>query len=657
MNELNSEISSVEALRAALVESLARESGLRSQLQAVSVDAHVPPRPQKCYFLEMIPTEIRSQIYGYLLVNDVLSTTYSIAYGVPACSRTPPIETKYDLSPALLRTCRRIYDEAELVLYGKNTFLVYCLTQEEIQCPLNRNVPFHNTHANRDPIPFEYSSRSSKVLKAKFFPPIKHWKVLIGTARSTYNDCPSFSFFNFCENLCHKAPQTLKVVIVPYGEKPHPCKGIHFDDEHYDSGLCHKLRNSLLPATFLRGISKFKLLQGTEEDMKAFDKSKGPHPNPPHPDFNLVKAELETLVTGNSPVMHLSQNYECLHDYAQAFERNATYRAEMDCIWGQEKWEILRYRLLIYYVNLNEAQFDIHNPDEVDDLTEADYTRWNFTLPPRRRYESPFKALPYHPVEKGLVHAAYGHETNNPRIFKTARAQILNYLEPQYQRIVAAFLAVVSFEASSEGIFEPDSEIDRYNTRSLEPMRRQFSEFRVLLDNYAQSFVRDAPHETQINIRAIQPSFDLAYSGMRREFLFKKIDGSMKFTSHTSAKELARLFREVVWEMDEQFREIQETREVLFAGDSSDDRGCNIELSTRQCNEAMDYKFGGSRSRGRTPSNDFNDDRYDNFSFDGPVSPTWDDGDFSQFAKPDINGRDQAALEAIFKAERFDWEI
>ncbi|KAF8849469.1 hypothetical protein BDZ45DRAFT_718236 [Acephala macrosclerotiorum] len=57
------------------------------------------------------PGEIRNQIYSLLLIVPAIST--------PRLLRDPPIH------PQILSTCRRIYEEARQILYGRNTFLAH----------------------------------------------------------------------------------------------------------------------------------------------------------------------------------------------------------------------------------------------------------------------------------------------------------------------------------------------------------------------------------------------------------------------------------------------------------------------------------------------------------------------------------------------------
>ena len=65
-------------------------------------------------FFQQFPSEIRHQIYSYLLVSDD-----PIQDGQP---KTGSVSPKYDIHPNILRTCRDVYNEALPILYEDNVF-------------------------------------------------------------------------------------------------------------------------------------------------------------------------------------------------------------------------------------------------------------------------------------------------------------------------------------------------------------------------------------------------------------------------------------------------------------------------------------------------------------------------------------------------------
>lgn len=99
---------------------LARQS--RDILQA-QLTARIK-RDSKCYFLETIPIEVRIEIYKYLLRNPILGEPDSIHTGFSSGYSS---KIKYGLTPGVLGTCQRIYEEASLILYEQNTIFIACV--------------------------------------------------------------------------------------------------------------------------------------------------------------------------------------------------------------------------------------------------------------------------------------------------------------------------------------------------------------------------------------------------------------------------------------------------------------------------------------------------------------------------------------------------
>jgi hypothetical protein len=66
------------------------------------------------YYFWMIPPEIRTMIYEYLLLSD---SAFRLGHHGPYSH-----EQRRQLYPQILRTCSTIFEEASSVLYGNNTF-------------------------------------------------------------------------------------------------------------------------------------------------------------------------------------------------------------------------------------------------------------------------------------------------------------------------------------------------------------------------------------------------------------------------------------------------------------------------------------------------------------------------------------------------------
>lgn len=100
-----------------------------------------PPNPEAC--LEGLPGEIQDMILEYLLINSDLGRSISVSedtgYGKNAA---------YELHPAIMQVCRRLYERGSGVLYGRNIFYVACLPDnwarnegvQSISSPITRFV-------------------------------------------------------------------------------------------------------------------------------------------------------------------------------------------------------------------------------------------------------------------------------------------------------------------------------------------------------------------------------------------------------------------------------------------------------------------------------------------------------------------------------------
>jgi hypothetical protein len=75
-------------------------------------------------FLDVLPPEIRNDIYKHLMCNSLLGN--AIGSKEPTHGSPTAVWTEYGLSPAFLQSCRQIYEEASSILYESNTFYFIC---------------------------------------------------------------------------------------------------------------------------------------------------------------------------------------------------------------------------------------------------------------------------------------------------------------------------------------------------------------------------------------------------------------------------------------------------------------------------------------------------------------------------------------------------
>ncbi|KAF4625727.1 hypothetical protein G7Y89_g12436 [Cudoniella acicularis] len=127
----------IAQLQRQLAEVLQANQQILQSQQSKPSHPEIAPKPIEkdtlpCCFLDTIPLETRNMIYGYLLVNNVLSTTKTLLYWSDDIQQDPDgiagnaeAEVQhYGLSPAILRANKQIHVEASAVLYGDNTFII-----------------------------------------------------------------------------------------------------------------------------------------------------------------------------------------------------------------------------------------------------------------------------------------------------------------------------------------------------------------------------------------------------------------------------------------------------------------------------------------------------------------------------------------------------
>ncbi|KAH8790696.1 hypothetical protein BGZ57DRAFT_962174 [Hyaloscypha finlandica] len=481
----------VAQLQEQLEEALKAQKQLQRQL-----DASRPTGPEKpkCYFLETIPIEVRNHIYEYLLVNPDLCS--------PAIFPASPYHEQVDryyLSPSILGTCRQINDEATPILYERNTFIVGFNRDGSSPSPISRingKISFY-----------------TDLFRRPGFEKVKHWKVIISANEKVLSDNeeegfedPIYNFVTFCRAMSDNVPRSLKVWIMPKGYSwvPEPEFRRYYD-----------VTKVLQPLSLLRNISEIHLGELPIDELPAFrpmlpQSTTSPHDFPAHWLENM-----KALVKSDKPLARVWKMYQKLLNYAQSFERNHQFRENMKPVWSRGAW----------YAKC-KAEDDSWS-----------WRIWNRELEGLSQPENPFFLSPAHPVEEGLLLGSVGSEENDIEPFLNARATVLGYLEPQYQRIANASLQLVEFvkaEKKPNGALFDTSRVEFQNytietlcTRAL-----------LLLEDYAQSF----------RLSSILANGDL------------KITGSGTFFQ---------LFKLAVNNMDKQYLVIRKARKELF--DCDDD--------------------------------------------------------------------------------------
>jgi len=250
----------------------------------------------------------------------------------------------------------------------------------------------------------------------------------------------------------------------------------------------------------------------------------------------LLEAKFQSLVQGNSKVVHLWKMYESLLAYAQTFERNLDWKEDMNPGYGQ-------------------ARKRLDPPPEAHPAFARKY--------PESEYRVFKVGQVVHPVEDALEHASFASETGDKEKFKVARQQILKYIEPQYRRIVASSDEIVAFikvHKKVEGLLDAGFE----NNQIFEPSDDELARALVLLEDYTTSFKRDLTIKTRMVIALEPRTWELAYLMSNREENLTRLRQLLVRGSRANEIEFLQLFRDCASELDEQYLEIREARKTLF---------------------------------------------------------------------------------------------
>ncbi|KAE9373634.1 hypothetical protein N431DRAFT_337959 [Stipitochalara longipes BDJ] len=487
------------------------------------------PTEYKCYLLRTIPLEVRNLIYEYLLISDVLFTSDSVTR--PFALHSFEGTHKYGLYPEVMYTCRQVYEEGSAVLYGvKNTFLIDCCEESKAISPLFRASSLEGT-GNYTRVHATKLHLKSALMK------VKSWKVILGTAREMTEIPATTSFVFFCRGICDVRPKFLRIEIVP--------KGIEFSYNYLkDSSLedlYHPVKEVLTPLKMLRGIPNLEFGVVSGNDLPLFDGVKMPkashiehiHLGP------LLEAKIKSLVQGDSKVIHLWKMYDKLVAYAQTFERNSDFKAAMKSEYG-------------------EARKRLDPPRKAPLDSSRDYPWFRRGL---------FKSGPvFHPVEDMLEHASFASEISDKKKFKAARQAVLEYLEPQYRRILAASEAISSFIKAlkhAEGLLDANF----VEGQTLHAEDKELATALVLLEDYAASFQRELSTDIRIQIALRSHEWELAYCTLSWEDKLTKLRKLLERGNSSDDVEFVQLFADCVYEMDEQYLDIRKARKAVFQDD------------------------------------------------------------------------------------------
>ncbi|KAH6723735.1 hypothetical protein BKA61DRAFT_686504 [Leptodontidium sp. MPI-SDFR-AT-0119] len=328
-------------------------------------------------------------------------------------------------------------------------------------------------------------------------------------------------------------------------------KGLFHEDyrRSFELGPCLNPEILLKPLKLLRNIPRFQLGELEKVDVPDTARSSVPVQSIAiRPEY---REDLTRLVQGNSHSLRVFEIYEKLLAYAQSFERHRPFSVYMDSKWGRAR---------------DQHGARLLGPEDIW------YRAYQKKFDPLKAH--PFKKFLRHPVEMNLEIASLASEDNDLESFRSARKAVIQYLEPQYKRIKAASSELKEFIKHEKQNPGPCPSYCPY------PYFQTCEEviYLSLIEDYHQSFVRDAPTNIRRVMRRWQREFELIYSTGKREIAIKKLSNWVELLDMTEGSRRTPGWRvwakEAVDDMDEQYFQIQASRKALFEADPDGDYGC-----------------------------------------------------------------------------------
>ncbi|QSZ35540.1 hypothetical protein DSL72_008410 [Monilinia vaccinii-corymbosi] len=508
------------------------------QIAAIQTMVQCQPRVRNSArpFLDEFPIEVRRKIYSNLLVNPRLGDGFLATF-----DRDYDKKIDYGLSPALLRVSKQLYEETMEILYGENYFFIECYRDDvkswnywDWSGPRIHVSPL-TRHQNATP--HEHGTAPLTLYDIQAIKHVRHWKAVVGTLSYNpfrFNDATLLT--TFCRSLLLHPPRSLEILILPKRmEDP-----VHIDLDDLDKGILRPLLTLHKDVRIsFRTAGSGESVDGTEGDHVPFLPSRG-----------TIQQISERNVKNGTYNEHLGLEYKSLLKYAQSFERIDSFKDNM-------------------------AHPNTFNPKEV--------------YP-----ENPYKCTGQsHPVEKWLQKASEksGQEELDVEGFKTIRRNIVQYLEPQYQRISSAGSALNRFikkNKQKNGILEPHPRGTFESWPWDERLWESYAEAMLLLEAYIASFDRDAPYHVRIIIRKMGKEYRELVGTLPRNVIFRTICRNYDDSIRIPDQRFVADFRKVVDDCTTQWLEIRHARKRLFQWDHPDVvPEINLELAS--CDEMVNW--------------------------------------------------------------------
>ncbi|KUJ10034.1 uncharacterized protein LY89DRAFT_760855 [Mollisia scopiformis] len=490
-----------------------------------------PSNPDAC--LIKLPGEILDTILGFLFVNKDLGRSTSIAANVDFGKNAA-----YELHPAVLRVSRHLYERSVGVLYGLNVFYVACMPDRWNMSTGQPNPSSPITRWWSPDIKHPTAAESSALQK------VRQWLVVVHPANMGNPPHIPQSITTFCQAICQNPPVNMDIALVPKGVQ------VGLNDHDYTP-----IEEVLTPLRLISGVKTFKLRDTTPHEIPdTIDQDDDAPFYPSHlEDYPVLEVEL-TLSCISTDLVEFAFDMHCrLLNYAKAFEAHEPFKLEMALAKGE--------RIVDELIGSN-AWFHHNNA-----------------------LRNPYRDLSdIHPVEDHLQKAKPASDHQDVDLFKLHRAGVINYLEPQYQRLSASATALTDFirgQQCSGGVFD----VDCMGHDFLSGNEEKCADGLALLQQFKAAFLRHAPDEIKQHIADHQAIFDSFYDS-KVTWYIERLGTFLQVGNYVG---FVQLFCDSFDELYRMFCSIREARKELFLADTLDQTGCTLDLELDRDDSSIDW--------------------------------------------------------------------
>lgn len=524
-----------------------------------------------------VPREIRDQILSYLLICPILATGDSLTVEFSRDDQSREAYPRYDLDPSILFCCKQLYQEGSAILYGRNEFIVDCtnsifvarndtefspaLQFPRLQPGLGQFCGVNNTLVV-NPLTRWYKlnellSDTPLSVQRNLEVPFRHlclapihrirkWKVLV--SRKSMYPYSGNALLEFCRAVCTIPGLRLSLLCVPM-EKFYLRADGDFNCEIKHANRVHQIWD---PLKLLRQVSNLEFREATEAEIPGYR-----------------YRNLRGLQGLDEKCHGLLASTKYLQEHAELMRGSSPWRIS-DTIH-------LQFDNLLAYAQA----FEYHPEFKADMASPADPKS---LLPRWKNPNNIFRGRNPHAIDLHLEDCREAVFKNDSKRFEISRNQLLLFLEKQYKKINEHATRLNDFiksEKKYDGFFglarwslkvalskpyRPSDDrpvtwqpFDNYNESKKNEWWDRSTEALMLLEAYADSYLRDLSFQERIDYR--KHGIAELYQVLPRAKLMANINEANKYQAHNN---FIQWFKEAVEDLDGQLLQIRQTRQRLF---------------------------------------------------------------------------------------------